>query len=102
VLRDGERISGFSVIRPFGRGEVIGPVVAATRAEAETLVAHFVARRTGAYVRVDTTDASGLSPWLSEIGLALVGGGIAMRRGGALPAVSKSVFTHALASQALG
>jgi len=102
VLRDGGRVTGFSVIRPFGRGEVIGPVVAATRAEAERLVAHFVAMRTGAYVRVDTTDASGLSPWLTEIGLPKVGGGIAMRLGGAAPAAERSVFTHALASQALG
>ncbi len=102
VLRDGGRVRGFSVIRPFGRGEVIGPVVAATRADAEALVAHFVAKRTGAYVRVDTTEASGLSPWLAEIGLPKVGGGVAMRRGGALPSVAKSVTTHALASQALG
>lgn len=102
VLRDGGRIRGFSVIRPFGRGEVIGPVVAATPADAEALVAHFVAQRTGAYVRVDTTESCGLSPWLAEIGLPKVGGGIAMRRGGALPATMRSVTTHALASQALG
>lgn len=102
VLRDGGRISAFSVIRPFGRGEVIGPVVAPTLGEAERLVAHFVAMRSGSYVRVDTTEASGLSPWLTALGLPKVGGGVAMRRGGPPPAVARSVTTHALASQALG
>lgn len=102
VLRDGGRGRAFSVIRPFGRGEVIGPVVAPTLDEAERLVTHFVAMRTGAYVRVDTTDVSGLSPRLVAMGLPQVGGGVAMRLGGPPAPVARSVTTHALASQALG
>ena len=102
VLRDGGRVRAFSVIRPFGRGEVIGPVVAPTLDEAERLVTHFVAMRTGAYVRVDTTDVSGLSPRLVAMGLPQVGGGVAMRLGGPPAPVARSVTTHALASQALG
>lgn len=102
VLREAGEVRGFAVIRPFGRGEVIGPVVAASLEAARALVGHFVARRTGTYVRVDTTEASGLSPWLTEIGLPKVGGGIAMRRGGAAPCADTIVTTHALASQALG
>ncbi len=102
VLRRGGAIRGFAAIRPFGRGEVIGPVVAETADDAEALVAHHAAARPGAYLRIDTTDACGLSPRLDALGLTRDGGGISMRLGGARPASATAAVTHALASQALG
>lgn len=102
VLRQEGRLTGFAAIRTFGRGEVAGPVVAATADEARTLLSFLMAARPGGFLRVDTPQASGLASWLAEQGLAHVGGGIAMRKGGHASGQPASVRTFALASQALG
>ncbi|QKK32971.1 GNAT family N-acetyltransferase (plasmid) [Rhizobium indicum] len=102
VIRRDSGISGFACLRPFGRGEVIGPVVAADLGEAQTLIEHFIARRPGQFLRVDTTAETGLSPWLAEHGLAHVGGGITMKKPLVHHAADPAVTTFALASQALG
>lgn len=102
VLRQEGRLTGFAAIRTFGRGEVAGPVVAATADEARTLLSFLMAARPGGFLRVDTPQASGLASWLAEQGLAHVGGGIAMRKGGHASGQPASVRPFALASQALG
>ncbi|MBY3245409.1 GNAT family N-acetyltransferase [Rhizobium laguerreae] len=102
VTRRDDRISRFACLRPFGRGEVIGPVVAADVGEARKLIEHFIARRPGRFLRVDTTDETGLSPWLADHGLAHVGGGITMKKPFVHHAAEPAVTTFALASQALG
>lgn len=102
VLRRDGHVSGFACLRPFGRGEVIGPVVAADVGEARKLIEHFIARRPGRFLRVDTTAETGLSPWLAEHGLAHVGGGITMKKPFVHHAAEPAVTTFALASQALG
>jgi predicted N-acetyltransferase YhbS len=100
VLDRAGALAGFSALRPFGRGEVIGPVVARDANDAKALIAHFLAARAGAFVRLDTDAASGLGAWLAEHGLDHVDDGIAMQRP---VAVSVAPFTtFALASQALG
>jgi GNAT superfamily N-acetyltransferase len=101
VIRHEGRVAAFAALREFGRGEVIGPVVAETEQQAKDLIAFCVASRPGAFLRVDTTEEAGLSPWLTEIGLAHVGGGIAMLRG-AQSRSAAAVRTFALANQALG
>lgn len=102
VLRRGARVAGFACIRTFGRGEVVGPVIAANIDDAKVLVAHFLSRRTGAFLRVDTGAGTGLAPWLADCSLVHVGGGVTMARPlPAHPAVS-TVHTFALANQALG
>ncbi|MBY3365497.1 GNAT family N-acetyltransferase [Rhizobium laguerreae] len=102
VTRRDDRISGFACLRPFGRGEVIGPVVAADVGEARKLIEHFIARRPGRFLRVDTTDETGLSPWLADHGLAHVGGGITMKKPLPHDTADPTATTFALASQALG
>jgi GNAT superfamily N-acetyltransferase len=101
VVRSEGAVAGFAALRPFGRGEVIGPVVAETQEQARTLIAFLIAARPSRFLRVDTPETSGLSPWLTELGLGSVGGGIAMRRGATASQASR-VRTFALASQALG
>lgn len=101
VIRTGERIAGFAVLRPFGRGDVIGPVVAEDAAQARDLMAFCLAARTGEFVRIDIPECSGFASWLEERGLAHVGGGTAMTRD-ARPRLESTVQTFALASQALG
>ncbi|MCA1367257.1 GNAT family N-acetyltransferase [Bradyrhizobium sp. BRP14] len=102
VLRRDGRVAGFAALRAFGRGEVVGPVVAADLDDAKALVAHFIAKRPGRFLRVDTTAGTGLSPWLAEQGLAHVGGGIAMMKPPIHPAADSTAAIFALANQALG
>ncbi|ACL57862.1 GNAT family N-acetyltransferase [Methylobacterium nodulans] len=102
VLRRDGAIRGFAALRAFGRGEVIGPVVAGNPEEARALLAFVMAARRGAFLRVDTPEEAGLAPWLAAQGLVAVGGGIAMQRGGAHPQPAGNARTFALASQALG
>jgi GNAT superfamily N-acetyltransferase len=100
VLDRAGALAGFSALRPFGRGEVIGPVVARDVDDAKALIAHFLAARAGTFVRLDTDAASGLGAWLAEHGLDHVDDGIAMQR--PVAASVAPFMTFALASQALG
>lgn len=101
IRRDGH-VCGFAAIRTFGRGEVIGPVVAPGLDDAKSLIAHFISRRPGVFLRVDTGAGTGLAPWLAEQGLVHVGGGIAMARPPITLPATAAVTTFALANQALG
>ena len=101
VICDGSGLAGYAALRPFGRGEVAGPVVARDAADARRLLSFLFASRPGAFLRVDIPEASGLGDWLAAQGLAPVGGGIAMIRGGA-PAAAPEFQSFALAAQALG
>lgn len=101
VIERAGRICGFAGIRAFGRGEVIGPVVAEDADDARDLLAYALSSRTGHFVRVDHPSESGLGDWLAGLGLVPVGGGVAMQR----PKVARTpakARTFALASQALG
>ena len=102
VLERMDQLVGFAALRPFGHGEVIGPVVAANADDAKLLVSHFLAARASAFLRVDTDVTTGLGPWLAGVGLAHVGGGIAMRRPIVAAPVKTAFHTFALASQAFG
>lgn len=101
VLRAGGEIVASATLRPFGRGEVLGPVLACDPAAARALMAPLIASCAGRFVRVDTPAASGLAPWLADLGLAHVGGGVQMQKGAASAAMGpQQVF--ALAAQAFG
>jgi hypothetical protein len=102
--RDGEML-GFSLIREFGRGHAIGPVVAVTADQqharrARALIAHALASREGTFTRIDTPDESGLSDWLEGIGLERVDTVIKMARNGT-PPHDASVAQFAIINQAL-
>ncbi len=104
VIREGDFIQAFGAIRLFGRGLVIGPVVARNDVEAKALIDFLLAHHQGAFVRIDTDVSTEIGPWLAGRGLAHAGGGIMMRRAGAawkktLPAPRR---TYALVNQALG
>lgn len=102
VVKEQGVITGFAGLRAFGRGEVIGPVVAENAEIARDLIAFVLSERPGAFLRVDTTVDTGLGPWLAEQGLGHVGGGIAMRRATTETPADKTLKTFALTSQALG
>ncbi|UPG74733.1 GNAT family N-acetyltransferase (plasmid) [Roseomonas gilardii subsp. gilardii] len=103
ILRRDGKAAGYGAIRPFGRGEVAGPVVADSEASARAILRFLLDARPGAFLRVDTPAYPSLGPWLADRGLVEVDGGIAMRRGPEQPPPPALPFqTFALASQALG
>ncbi|MDX8523171.1 GNAT family N-acetyltransferase [Mesorhizobium sp. MSK_1335] len=102
VIRRNGAIEAYAAIRPFGRGEVIGPVIAGSVEDARALISFFAASRPGAFLRVDTDSRSGIADWLGEIGLAHVGGGVTMDRPARNNAAQARPKIYALANQALG
>ncbi|WP_077967461.1 GNAT family N-acetyltransferase [Ensifer adhaerens] len=101
VLRRHGALVGYSCLRAFGRGEVIGPVAAENLADAKQLILFLMAARPGAFVRIDTTSVDEISSWLSQQGLPHVGGGTAMQRGETIH-LSGNAKIFALANQAFG
>ncbi|MFN3468731.1 MAG: GNAT family N-acetyltransferase [Novosphingobium sp.] len=93
--------TGFAVMRRFGRGWLIGPVVAPDLAGAKALVAHWLGTQTGSFCRIDVPDASGLGAWLEETGLPAVGQVTCMALGPA-PVPGHDAALFGLAAQALG
>lgn len=100
IERNGEAV-GFSTIRRFGRGHVIGPVVAPDTERAKALIAHWTEAYAGSFVRVDVTGESGLSAWMESLGLALIEPGVSMARG-QVPASDGTVKQCAVVNQAIG
>lgn len=101
VLERAGQPVGFSVLRTFGRGRVIGPVVASDETDVRALIACWLHGRAGQFIRVDLQFGSGLAGWLMQHGLAPAGDVTAMVRGD-LPAASGPARLHALITQALG
>ena len=75
VLDDDGIATGFAILRRFGIGQVIGPVVAPDAAGAQALIAHFLAANPGQFIRIDVTEESGFAPWLRESGAGRCGRG---------------------------
>ncbi|MHC4043420.1 GNAT family N-acetyltransferase [Bradyrhizobium sp. 23AC] len=60
VLRRGGETVGYSMKREFGRGHVIGPIVASNDCDAIHLTAVHLRNLAGQFVRVDTREQTGL------------------------------------------
>ncbi len=106
ALVRGDRIAAFSLCRRFGRGHVIGPVVAANDDDAIAVTRPHVAEHAGTFLRLDTRQKSGAFPeFLALSGLPVYDTVTSMslrrpwlveEKGGETPII------YALASQALG
>ena len=101
VMERSKIISGYACIRRWGRGVVIGPVVAGTTADAKALIEAHLASQVGNFVRIDVPETSGLSPWLVEMGLSRVNQVTSMFRGHPLR-TSADATLFALSSQSMG
>ena len=101
IDRYGELI-GFAALRKFGHGYVIGPVVAPDAVRAQALIAHWAGTNAGSFVRVDVPGSSGLSPWLTEMGLVQVEETVHAMARGEPPRPDPAVTRFALLSQSLG
>lgn len=97
--RAGEAV-GFACLRRFGRGHVIGPVIAPDEEAARLLIGHWLGQHQGAFLRIDLADTPALSAWIERLGLATVDETTFMSSA-PLPA-PRSGRRFALINQALG
>jgi hypothetical protein len=98
--RDG-RVRGYVVSRLFGRGHVVGPVVAEDAEDARMLILAALAPLSGHFARIDTSSTSGLGDWLVALGLERVSEALTMVRGNPVPLRSPA-RRFALANQSFG
>jgi len=59
VVERGGEVVGFALCRRFGRGHVVGPVVAESEADALALIGPHVAAHVGQFLRLDTQEPKG-------------------------------------------
>ncbi|WP_345817270.1 GNAT family N-acetyltransferase (plasmid) [Paraburkholderia sp. PREW-6R] len=75
VLERSSEIIGFSNLRRFGRGLVIGPMVAMCSPDdlrAKALIGYWLNGREGQFIRIDVPAGANLSDWLAARGLKCV------------------------------
>jgi predicted N-acetyltransferase YhbS len=101
VLTRDRQTVGFAQDRRFGRGWLVGPVVAPDPGGAKALILHGLRTHAGTFCRLDVTGDSGLAEWLEEIGLPRVDSVKTMVRGRS-PEPDPGISVHAIAAQALG
>ena len=101
VLDHDGQARGFAMLRRFGRGHAIGPVVAPDATGAKALIAHLSGQNAGRFTRIDIDFDSGLGEWIESLGLLRVDAPATMLRG---PALTKAPDTRlfAIVTQALG
>ncbi|UFZ07854.1 GNAT family N-acetyltransferase [Bradyrhizobium ontarionense] len=92
---------GYAISRLFGRGHVIGPVVAESPIDARALIDAALAVLGGCFVRIDTSVSSQLGDWLESIGLQQVGEATTMILGTPAPSTGPA-RTFAIANQSFG
>jgi ribosomal protein S18 acetylase RimI-like enzyme len=101
VLDEEGRAVGFAMLRRFGRGHAIGPVVAPDSEGAQALIAHLAGSNAGRFTRIDIDFDSGLAEWVESLGLLRVDAPTAMVRGAPL-AQDAHARLYAIVTQALG
>ena len=101
VLDEAGETVGFAFYRRFGRGHVIGPVVARDTASAKALISHWIGSNAGMFVRIDVPGESGLSEWLETLGLVRVDNVVTMVRGTSLKQAG-GFHVFGVVNQALG
>jgi ribosomal protein S18 acetylase RimI-like enzyme len=111
LLRDAEatvvldhegRACGMAMLRRFGRGHAIGPVVAPDAEGAKALIAHLSGLNAGRFTRIDIDFDSGLAEWIETLGLLRVDAPTTMLRGPALDSRPGAPKLYAITTQALG
>ncbi|NKL98500.1 GNAT family N-acetyltransferase [Rhizobium leguminosarum bv. viciae] len=102
AIRNDDRIVAFASTRLFGKGEVVGPVVAENVEQARDLLAFILSGKEGHFVRIDIPEQTGLSSQLEDWGMPQEGEVVAMVRGAVGRSQTPAVQTFCLASQAIG
>lgn len=103
VLERAGIVRGFALCRKFGRGHVIGPVVAESETEAMHLIAPLIAQHYGQFLRLDTRAPDGpLRRFVAAHGMVHHDTVTRMTLGLALPAPMGDARTFGLLNQAFG
>jgi GNAT superfamily N-acetyltransferase len=105
VLIRHDEVAAFSLCRGFGRGHVIGPVIAASEADAVAVSLPHVREHVGRFLRVDTPESNALySGFLAASGMPVFDFVISMglKRPPYVPMSAEGPRRIALASQGLG
>lgn len=102
VLDHDGKAEGYAILRRFGRGLVIGPVIAPDELGARALIAHLISVAAGRFVRIDLDFDSGLTGWLEDLQLQRAGTVTAMTRGDIPQPAEGGPRLFALATQAMG
>ena len=105
VLIRNEEIVSFALCRPFGRGHVIGPVIAATESDAVAVSRPYVEAHAGRFLRADTPACNtAFTNFLVASGMQIHDSATSMGLGRAayMPSIPGGPRRIALASQALG
>ena len=102
VLDHDAQPRGFAMLRRFGRGHAIGPVVAPDAEGAKALIAHLVGLNAGHFTRIDIDVDSGLAEWLEGLGLPRVDAPTTMLRGTPTEAAAEAPRLFAIVTQAIG
>jgi GNAT superfamily N-acetyltransferase len=92
---------GYAISRLFGRGHVIGPVIAESPTDARVLIEAALARLGKVFVRIDTSATSQLGEWLEGIGLKQVSDATTMILGTPAPS-SGPARVFAIPNQSFG
>ncbi|KPB69692.1 GNAT family N-acetyltransferase [Pseudomonas cannabina] len=110
LLRDAEQavgiehdghLQGVALLRRFGRGHIIGPLVAQDLGQARQMISHLLQLIPGQFVRFDILADCGLASWLESLGLPCVDRAPRMVLGTPPPA-NPDVQQFALVTQAIG
>ncbi|MGE8146212.1 GNAT family N-acetyltransferase [Pseudomonas frederiksbergensis] len=100
IERDGQ-LRAFAMLRPYGRGRGVGPVVAENLEQAQHLIAVLLAQVPETFVRIDIPADCGLSDWLEAVGLKQIDTVAQMARG-TPPQAANGISQFALVTQAIG
>lgn len=101
IRRDGTVVA-FACLRDFGRGKLIGPVVAADTQDAQRLIAYLATGQEGVFMRLDITSETGLNDWLTGMGLPQTDDGLVMWTEPPTLPPAGAARTMSLTSQAVG
>lgn len=102
VLDHDAHACGFAMLRRFGRGHVIGPVVAPDADGAKALISHLAGQNAGRFTRIDIDYDSGLAEWVETLGLLRVDAPTTMLRGTPLARPDGAPRLYSIVTQALG
>ncbi|MBT0725668.1 GNAT family N-acetyltransferase [Rosenbergiella sp. S61] len=102
VLEKSGTVHGYMALRKFGRGYVIGPMLAQDVHSALTLFCYGAAQLTGQFVRIDTYGNTPFSDWLVKQGLPCIDAPIMMVRGTPWQRADRAMQDFSFMSQAMG
>lgn len=95
------QLKGCALLRRFGRGHLIGPVVAQNLEQAQQMITHLLDLIPGAFVRFDILADCGLVDWLEGLGLPCVDRAPRMVLGEP-PRSRNGIAQFAMVTQAIG